>query len=374
MKIGLISGEFPPMSGGVGDFSRILGERLQAQGHDVFVLSRAGSVSTKLSVSTVSGWGAASLGEIRDWARGCDLDVANLQYQTAAFDMSPFIHFLPKAIRAPLITTFHDLRFPYLFPKAGPLRHWIVKQLARSSDGVITTNREDDQLLNSLPHRRVIPIGSSIRSRSRNWQDQARCRLELGADDDSFLLGHFGFIKAIKGVDYLIEALARIRHRGIDLRLVFIGGRSNTVGEGIDRDYLRALDERIRFLNLKEALHWTGYLPDEKVAASLNAVDLMVLPFEDGASYRRSSLIAAIHQGCAIVTTEPIVQEESFVHGCNLWLVPRRSAEGIEKAVTLLLSNHEQRKTLRAGALQLSKRFDWDVIARDTLAFYKACL
>ena len=374
MKIGLISGEFPPMPGGVGDFSRILGERLQAQGHDVFVLSRAGSVSTKLSVSTVSGWGAASLGQIRNWVRGCDLDIANLQYQTAAFDMSPFVHFLPKAIGVPLITTFHDLRFPYLFPKAGPLRDWIVKQLARSSDGIITTNREDDQQLNSLPHRRVIPIGSSILRRSRDLQDQARCRLELGADDGSFLLGHFGFIKAIKGVDYLIEALAQIRKRGIDLRLVFIGGRNNTVDERIDKNYLQALDERIRFLDLENALHWTGFLPDEQVAACLDAVDLMVLPFEDGASLRRSSLIAAIHQGCAIVTTEPIVEEESFVHGCNLWLVPRRTTEGIEKAVIQLLSNQEQRKMLRAGALQLSEHFDWDVIASDTVAFYNACL
>ena len=36
MKIGLISGEFPPMPGGVGDFSRLLAENIQQQGHDVF--------------------------------------------------------------------------------------------------------------------------------------------------------------------------------------------------------------------------------------------------------------------------------------------------------------------------------------------------
>ena len=74
------------------------------------------------------------------------------------------------------------------------------------------------------------------------------------------------------------------------------------------------------------------------------------------------------------MTTEQIVEEESFVHGCNLWLVPRRTTEGIEKAVIQLLSNQEQRKMLRAGALQLSEHFDWDVIACDTVAFYNACL
>ena len=48
----------------------------------------------------------------------------------------------------------------------------------------------------------------------------------------------------------------------------------------------------------------------------------MVLPFEDGASYRRSSLIAAIHQGCAILTTEPAHEIETFAHGRNLLARP----------------------------------------------------
>ena len=47
------------------------------------------------------------------------------------------------------------------------------------------------------------------------------------------------------------------------------------------------------------------YLPDNEVAACFGAVDLVVLPFTDGASYRRSSLIAAIHCRRAILTTEP---------------------------------------------------------------------
>jgi len=45
MKVGLISGEFPPMPGGVGDFTPILADNLLAQGHSAFLLSRARSVS-----------------------------------------------------------------------------------------------------------------------------------------------------------------------------------------------------------------------------------------------------------------------------------------------------------------------------------------
>ena len=153
MRIGLISGEFAPMPGGVGDFTRILAERLRASGHEVHVLTRDGCHSDELPLHTVTGWGPSSVASIRRWAEREQLDILNLQFQTAAFDMSPVVHFLPSALDQPFVTTFHDLRHPYLFPKAGPLRDWIVMQLAECSDGVIATNDEDAASLSHLVQR-----------------------------------------------------------------------------------------------------------------------------------------------------------------------------------------------------------------------------
>ena len=121
---------------------------------------------------------------------------------------------------------------PYLFPKAGKLRNWIVMHLARKSAGVITTNHEDAQQLEYLPHHQLIPIGSNIMTELSDDYDRKAWREKVGADEDSFLLGHFGFIKDIKGIDYLIDAMAKICDKKVSLKLVFIGGRSNTVDAG----------------------------------------------------------------------------------------------------------------------------------------------
>lgn len=374
MKIGFISGEFPPMPGGVGDFTRVLAERIGELGGDVYILSRPGSSSQTLKVSTIKGWGLGGVRVMRSWVREHGIDIVNLQYQTAAFDMSPFIHFLPDVLAAPVVTTFHDLRHPYLFPKAGPLRDWIVMRLARSSAGVITTNQEDDLRLRSLPHRRLIPLGSSIPRADCGQGDATSWRSLAGAAAASFVLGHFGFVKAVKGVDYLIEALASLRAEGHDLRLLFIGSRQNQVDSSADASYLQGLDERIAKLGLADAIAWTGYLPDHDVAACFKAVDLVALPYADGASYRRSSLLSAIHNGCPILTTETSVKVESFNHGCNLWLVPPRSAAALEEAIRQLMRDRDQLMRLRAGAAQLSRHFDWDDIARETIAFYETII
>lgn len=371
MKIGLISGEFPPMPGGVGDFTRSLAESLCDHGHEVHILSRSGSTSANLNLSAVRGWGPRSLPAIRAWARQLGLDIVNLQYQTAAYDMSPFIHFLPAAVDQPVVTTFHDLRHPYLFPKAGRLRDWIVKRLARSSAGIITTNHEDDIRLSRLPNRRLIPIGSSIPSANCSDSAAGSSSWRESANANSFVLGHFGFVKSVKGIDYLIEALTTLRSAGHDLRLQFIGASHNNVDSKADADYLRALEDRIARLGLADAIDWTGHLTDREVAACFQAIDLMALPFTDGASYRRSSLIAAVHSGCAILTTEPSVPVAPFVHGSNLWLVPRCSADAIAEAILQLMCDRERLQGLRTGALKLREQFDWDVIARATIAFYQ---
>ncbi len=374
MKIGLITGEFPPMPGGVGRFARVLAERMQRQGHEVHVLSRAGCESDSLPISTIRSWGLGSFVPIQAWMQKHRFDVINLQFQTAAYDMSPFVHFLPSMIAVPFVTSFHDLRFPYLFPKAGRLRDWIVMRLARCSDGIITTNQEDDRRLQTLTNRTVIPIGSVILSSLGADYDRSQWRRRVGADEQTFLLGHFGFVKEFKGINYLIDALARLRRSGHDLRLVFIGGRSNAVDGGKDESYLRHLNTRIRRLGLEKFVHWTGFLAEDEVAAWLRAVDLVTLPFLDGASYRRGSLIAAIHNGCAIMTTHAKIQTDAFRHGHNLWLIPSHSAAEIERGIIHLMPRPHQLNDLRRGAYELRRRFDWDGIAGDTAAFFETLL
>src|SRR5579859_310147 len=103
MRIGLITGEYPPMQGGVGAFTQELGRALVEGEHTVFVLTdrqvpgRAEyDIQDSIQVEgAVRSWNRACLGEIRRWARTHQLDVVNIQYEAAAFRMSQLIHFLP---------------------------------------------------------------------------------------------------------------------------------------------------------------------------------------------------------------------------------------------------------------------------------------
>lgn len=370
MRIGLVTGEYPPLRGGVGDYSAMLAGRWAALGHEVHVLARPASHDTRQGImmhNVMPDWGLPAPFFVRHWAHHQQLDVISLQYQTAIYDMSAWMHAVPFLSPVAVVTTFHDLLVPYLFPKAGRVRGWIVRELARTSQAVITTNAEDHDRLRPLPHRHLIPIGSNIEVSAISDDERLRLRATVAAPDE-ILLAHFGFLYPNRGVDELLHALKQLLKQGTRARLVMIGGRS---GGPTDTAYVAHLDALIHESGLDEHVTWTGFLEAPQVSHWLQSVDWVVLPFRDGASYRRGSLIAAIMHGCAIVTTQPAVALETMRDGETMALVPSGDVAALTQKINTLTHDPKIRERCRAGVLSVRDQFNWDTIARHTISVFE---
>ncbi len=375
MRIGIITGEYPPMQGGVGAYTSILAAELARQGEYVSILTstQARNSNPQIAMSnSIEQWRFSNFNTTRHWVEALALDVVNIQFQTAAFGMSPWIHLLPDVIRGvPVVTTFHDLRFPYLFPKAGNLRQWIVTHLAKASQGAILTNHEDYERVSKIVKSELIPIGSNILTDLPADFDETGWRERAGAKPGDFLIAYFGLINRSKGLDTLMQSLGELRGSGIPARLVMVGGGAGS-SDPTNAEFTRELQDLIGTLNLTEYIHWTGYLEnDSEVGAYLTASDVTALPFTDGASYRRGSLMAAIRYGCAIVTTTPAVEIPLFRDGDNLAFVPPEDSDALTKTLRHLYEAPDKRQELQEGAAQLSRQFEWPQIAKAYLEFFQ---
>ena len=376
MRIGLITGEYPPMQGGVGAFTRELARALAEAGHTVRVLTDQQVQSRDEFGIQVSGhvtsWNRASLGQIQKWAKDNRLDIVNIQYEAAAFRMSQLIHFLPRWIAdVPAVTTFHDLLVPYLFPKAGLLRFQAILALVRGSAGVITTNRQDEQRLidNGIRHLCGIPIGSNIAVNLPPNYDRVAWRESLGIPGDAALVGYFGFLNASKGVDTLLAALNSLLQDGVNAHLLMIGGRTGA-SDPTNAHYADEIDGLIRQYRLADHIQWTGFVDGPHVSANLTACDVLALPYQDGVSLRRGSFMAAIAHGCAIVTTQPqgdVPEVEDRIHAL---LVPPGDSPALAIGLHEVLSSSDLRAVLNKNALRLAADFTWDRIAKRTLDFF----
>ena len=128
------------------------------------------------------------------------------------------------------------------------------------------------------------------------------------------MLCYFGFLNASKGGEMLVDVLANLVEQSYDAHLLMIGGRVGA-SDPTNYAYLQQVEARIEQLGLSPALHWTGHVPAPEVSAAFLASDLCLLPYQDGASYRRGSFMAALEHGMPIVTTTPTVTYPDLVDG-----------------------------------------------------------
>lgn len=363
------------MQGGIGAYTRILATQYSQQGHDVFIFADHRATETVSAIhltATAKHWGIKTLWDIRTWANQHQLDVINLQFETAAYQMSGWIHALPHIVpNIPFITTFHDLLTPYLFPKAGKLRPAVVNHLAKQSTGVIVTNHEDHLKLNASDSV-LIPIGSNIPDTLPVNYDRVEWRKRASATDNDFLIAYFGFLNHSKGVDRLLEDTANLIKQGYQLKLVLIGDRIGT-SDHANIKYAQVIDHLIQDLDLERYITWTGFIDEIEVSAYLQSADAVALPFTDGASYRRGTLMAAIQHKRPIITTPPKIDIPLFVDRENMMFGTKNNHNqmSIASCIVDLYDNPELSSTLQAGAKALSKHFQWDNIAQQTLDFFQ---
>lgn len=381
------------MEGGVGAFTQELAKALAASGHTIHIITdrkarppmaerRVRDLRQPVDLGfaqhhpQIKKWRWPALAAIADIVLRYELEIINVQYQAAAYHMrSPAINLLPWRLKgiSRNVVTFHDLRVPYLFPKAGRLRETAVTFMARQAHGAIVTNAADYQQLTARCRQpiRQIPIGSNITTYTPPPQEISALRQELGLIQGDKLLGYFGFLNESKGADTLLRALAQL---DAAVHLVFIGGQTGSSDAANNESFLAGLRQLVTNLGLAERVHWTGFVADRQVSAFLRAADVMVMPYRDGVSLRRGTLMAALAHGRCLITTTPTTATPELVHGRNVWLVPPDAPAALAEAIQTVLGNATLRQGLESGATQVADLFTWEKIAGETTVFFQQLL
>jgi polysaccharide biosynthesis protein PslF len=388
MRVLLLSAEYPPLPGGVGDYTLQLGLALRAQDLDVQIATAPqGANPGPLPRHAISGWGWTLPREVRALLRRLRPDLLHIQYQTGAYGMHPAITLLPRALRhtrIPIVVTCHDLRLPYLFPKADLLRRWLTWRLLADASAVVVTNGEDARLLRGeLPGDRtvfaaprplaprLIPIGSNIEVIVLAPEERERWRERAGARGETRLLAYFGLSNRSKGVDLLLHALAQL---DAPYRLALIGGEAGA-SDADNRRYGEELLALEGALRLGGRVWRSGMLAAQDVSALLQSCDIAVLPFRDGASYRRGSLLATLAHGLPLITTQPDrALDPPLRDGVEALLLAGDEGalpDQIAAAVRRLAGDAALCARLSQGGRELAAQFGWPAIARQHAELYR---
>jgi len=353
-----VSGEYPPDVGGVGDYTAHLRTSLQAfEGRESSVLTRR----------HVRHWDARALVWLLRTAPR--QGIVHIQFQAGAFDLLGDVCLMPSLLRrtrprVKVVTTFHDVRVPYLFPRAGSVRRAAVQLLARTSHAVIAADERDLHWLRTARQKEQIPIGPNIACQPGQGYDRHAFRAALGLEADTLAIVYFGLLNQSKGLDLLLEAFERISKQRPGARLLLLGGET---GASDPTDRLTAARLAGRLDRLAGNVVRTGWLPPEALSAHLLAGDVALLPYVDGASPRRGSLLACAEHGLPIVSTEPVSRAVADA----VQPVPA-DAGSLATAALEVASDPALTSRLRTASRALAARTSWPAIAAAHARLYEA--
>jgi len=381
-----VSGEFPPTIGGVGDHAYLLREHLEQAGVSTHLITRAKSLHEHSDSDNVlriaKSWGYREVYKVAAIAKKTNATIVHIHYQSGAFGLHPAINFLPRMLRMTnrdlrVVTTFHDLSVPYIFPKAGRLRELSLSRMLADSHGIIYVSPEDAYRAGGhlcmsidMPDRgpggfsALIPVGPTIQN-SACLRDKKSIKKRFGLSERSFVVGYVGFQQRNKGIDVFNRALQLVRDLPGENVVMLIGASApQSMSSNVD-DYQSVLAPP------NWSIVETGQTSHNNMSLALSACDVCVLPFSKGLSLRRGSFMNAISHGLPVITTLPASDLPNVIDGVNVVFVPLDRAEPIARSISELHGDANKRVNIGAQALQLSKTYSWKNNAKRTLQLYK---
>jgi len=375
MKICLLSGSYPPIHCGVGDQVQCLAEGLAAAGETVAVVTSAGGllpVSNRITIHPViSNWRAGSMRALLRIMDRINPDIIHLHYPSLGFGhgLAPNLFFpLLRCLRPQwkCLVTLHEY---FTYTLRGRWRLWPV---IRSAQRIVCTNQLDQKyvLKDHAAGRariQVIPLGSSVGSLQQNDQNQLK-PFPLPAPDKNWLL-HFGTVMPNKGWEVMIPALQQLIREGRKIGLLVAGEL-----DPASYVYHRKIRSMIQDAGLTDTIYFTGYLSKEQIAEVFTTCSIAVQPYTDGAQLNRSSFIALLAYGRAIITTDPLYLLEHLRHGRQFWGVIPHDPKALAEGIKLLLDDQDLVKRLQTGAAAAADYFAWPRIIKLYYGLYRQLL
>jgi glycosyltransferase involved in cell wall biosynthesis len=359
----MVQGRADPERDGVADYVRHLTAALHAGGDEVVAVPVDG------------------VREAAGRLRTARPDVVHAQFAPSAFGFSPLPGLLPDLVRdRPWVTTLHEYGW-WAAPRRVPTALW--RPLERRglwdretwrfvprSRAVLTTNPGHARVVQQRFGRAAIhaPLAPNVPdlSESRSTTDRDATRRRLGVPDNAQVVAFFGFVHPVKGLRYLIEALARLRATGYDrLHLLVLGGfTSLALPDDEARAFRSELTAWVERCGVAAHVTITGHLPAEEVSAALHAADLAAFPFTAGATTKSGALLSAFAHGLPTLVTAADPSDPELVDGETAVVAPRvRDASVLVDGLVRLLDDESLRRKVAAGGAALMAGRTWEEIA-----------
>ncbi|MBF9224337.1 glycosyltransferase [Hymenobacter ruricola] len=233
-------------------------------------------------------------------------------------------------------------------PGDGPLTRFFLS----ACDGFVTMSRRVLEDLNKMGFGRKPALYRShpLYDNFGPIKPKAEALAALGLPDTMGYLLFFGFIRAYKGLDVMLEAFADERLATLPIKLIIAGEFYEDAApyEALIRQH--QLESRI--------IRATDFIPNEKVVDYFCAADLVVQPYKNATQSGVSQI--AYHFERPMLVTDVGGLAELIPDGVVGYVVPPTAPAIADAVVDFYTARREE--TFAAGIREQKKQFSWPVM------------
>jgi D-inositol-3-phosphate glycosyltransferase len=232
-------------------------------------------------------------------------------------------------------------------------------RIVGASDRIVAANVvERAELLRDYgaPAPRIATIPCGVDTALFAPGDPTAARMALALQAHPVLLW-VGRIAPIKGLDTLLDAIARLRAAGTALSLLIVGGEADEPRNGHEA----ALRERIERLGLGTAVRFVGPLPQDVLPTYYVAADVTVLP-----SYYESFGMVALE---AMACGSPVIASRvgglvtTVRDGVTGFLVPESDVGALAERIAALIADPDLRWRIGREGVRWAAAHRWPCVA-----------
>ncbi len=210
----------------------------------------------------------------------------------------------------------------------------------------------------------VIHSGVDLHRFSKGEKQLTRKRKELGIPPHSLVIGYVGWLIPIKGVTYLVSAMADVAEKYPKSLLVLVGKGDDKGEEEIK------LKEQVERAGLEDKVRFLGWRPD--VDEIMGCFDIFVLPSLNEGMGR--VLVEAMAAGLPIVASRVGGIPDLVKDGKNGHLVPPADGSALAKAISDLFADKENRKRMGDAGKKMCRPYSAEAMVEQIDDLYRELL
>ncbi len=275
--------------------------------------------------------------------------------------MALFLRYF-KGVKLPLVTTYHGLYHAptskkiILKPIYNSLARFVYKYISKQT--ICVENMSRNYLIRKgVPKNKLSTVHNGIKLLN---QLPSFKREKVNQIKNELLIISVSRINKVKGLNYLLEAIAKIKNK-TEILFKYI-----MIGDGPELDNLKSLANE---LGISDKVHFVGH--KNNVLSFLESADIFVLP--SLSECHSISLLEAMRSGKAIIATDVGGNRESIRDQKEGLLIPSKNVNALSIALLKLLEDSNLRKQYANSAkARFENNFTEQVMKRKLLKILKS--